>query len=120
MADRPPEDRGQPVRPAAAQEADVASRRRAHYARCARLAALAGPRRRPLPETASPDRGRDVVVFGATGCVGRLGAGYLAGHAPVGARIGLAGRSAERLAGLRAQLGQAASKWPLLVATSRQ
>jgi short subunit dehydrogenase-like uncharacterized protein len=66
----------------------------------------------------SADRDLDVVVFGATGFVGRLVAGYLAGHAPVGARIGLAGRSAERLAGLRAQLGQAASKWPLLVADS--
>ena len=44
------------------------------------------------------DRELDVVVFGATGFVGRLVAGYLAGHAPDGVRIGLAGRSEERRA----------------------
>ena len=49
---------------------------------------------------------------------GRLVAGYLAGHAPDGVRIGLAGRSAQRLADLRARLGAAASAWPLLVADS--
>src|SRR6266705_2700877 len=62
------------------------------------------------------DRELDVVVFGATGFVGRLVAGYLAGHAPQGVRVGLAGRSADRLGRLRAQLGAAASSWPLLVA----
>jgi short subunit dehydrogenase-like uncharacterized protein len=66
----------------------------------------------------SGDRELDVVVFGATGFVGRLVAGYLAEHAPDGARIGLAGRSAERLADIRAGLGAAASGWPLLVADS--
>jgi short subunit dehydrogenase-like uncharacterized protein len=66
----------------------------------------------------SAERDLDVVVFGATGFVGRLVAGYLAGHAPGGARIGLAGRSAERLATIRARLGPAASEWPLLVADS--
>ncbi len=60
----------------------------------------------------------DVVVFGATGFVGRLVAGYLAGHAPGGVRIGLAGRSARRLADVRAGLGAAASAWPVLVADS--
>src|SRR6266581_8884756 len=64
------------------------------------------------------DRDLDVVVFGATGFIGRLVAGYLADHAPAGVRIGLAGRSAQRLAGLRARLGAAASAWPLLVADS--
>jgi len=64
------------------------------------------------------DRELDVVVFGATGFVGRLVAGYLAGHAPDGVRIGLAGRSAGRLAELRARLGVVASQWPLLVADS--
>src|SRR6266567_1912727 len=64
------------------------------------------------------DRELDVVVFGATGFVGRLVAGYLAGHAPDGVRIGLAGRSAGPLAELRARLGVVASQWPLLVADS--
>jgi short subunit dehydrogenase-like uncharacterized protein len=64
------------------------------------------------------DRELDVVVFGATGFVGRLVAEYLAGHAPDGVRIGLAGRSARRLADLQAGLGGRASGWPLLVADS--
>ena len=66
----------------------------------------------------SGNRELDVVVFGATGFVGRLVAGYLADHAPDGVRIGLAGRSAQRLADLRARLGAAASGWPLLLADS--
>jgi len=64
----------------------------------------------------SGDRELDVVVFGATGFVGRLVAGYLAGHAPGGVRIGLAGRSGQRLADVRAGLDAAASAWPLLAA----
>jgi len=59
-----------------------------------------------------------VVVFGATGFAGRLVAGYLAGHAPGGVRIGLAGRSERRMADVRAGLGVAASAWPLLVTDS--
>ena len=66
----------------------------------------------------SEDRELDVVLFGATGFVGRLVAGYLAGHAPGGVRVGLAGRSQRRLADVRAGLGAAASAWPLLVADS--
>jgi short subunit dehydrogenase-like uncharacterized protein len=66
----------------------------------------------------SGDRELDVVVFGATGFAGRLVAGYLAGHAPGGVRIGLAGRSAQGLADVRARLGAASSGWPLLVADS--
>jgi short subunit dehydrogenase-like uncharacterized protein len=66
----------------------------------------------------SADRELDVVVFGATGFVGRLVAAYLADHAPDGVRIGLAGRSAQRLADIQARLGAAASAWPLLVADS--
>jgi short subunit dehydrogenase-like uncharacterized protein len=62
----------------------------------------------------SGDRELDVVLFGATGFAGRLVAGYLAGHAPAGVRIGLAGRSQRRLADVRAGLGAAASAWPLL------
>src|SRR6516162_6866703 len=66
----------------------------------------------------SGDRDLDVVLFGATGFVGRLVAGYLAGHAPAGVRIGLAGRSAQRLGEVRAGLGAPAEAWPLLVADS--
>jgi short subunit dehydrogenase-like uncharacterized protein len=66
----------------------------------------------------SGNRELDVVVFGATGFAGRLVAGYLAGHAPAGLGVGLAGRSERRLAGVRAGLGEAASAWPLLVADS--
>jgi short subunit dehydrogenase-like uncharacterized protein len=62
------------------------------------------------------ERELDVVVFGATGFAGRLVAGYLAGHAPAGVRIGLAGRSERRLAEVRAGLGASASAWPLLAA----
>lgn len=58
----------------------------------------------------------DVVVFGATGFVGRLTAEHLASHAPEGTRIGLAGRSADRLRALRTDLGERAAEWPLLVA----
>lgn len=61
-------------------------------------------------------RDLDVVLFGATGYVGRLVAGYLAQHAPVGVRIGLAGRSERRLAGIRSQAGPSAAGWPLLIA----
>ena len=66
----------------------------------------------------SGDRELDVVLFGATGFAGRLVAGYLAGHAPAGVRIGLAGRSQRRLADVRTGLGAAASAWPLLVTDS--
>jgi short subunit dehydrogenase-like uncharacterized protein len=58
----------------------------------------------------------DLVLFGATGFAGRLTAGYLAENAPPGLRIGLAGRSEERLAAVREGLGAARRTWPLLVA----
>ncbi len=60
----------------------------------------------------------DIVVFGATGFVGRLLARYLAGHAPVELRIGLAGRSPERLEQVKAELGPAAADWSLVPADS--
>ncbi|HEY1003668.1 MAG TPA: saccharopine dehydrogenase NADP-binding domain-containing protein [Streptosporangiaceae bacterium] len=66
----------------------------------------------------SGDRELDVVVFGATGFVGRLVAGYLARDAPGEVRVGLAGRSQRRLADVRAGLGAAAAAWPLLAADS--
>jgi short subunit dehydrogenase-like uncharacterized protein len=64
------------------------------------------------------DRPLDVVVFGATGFVGKLVAGYLAEHAPDELTIGLAGRSEERLAQVRAGLGPGAADWPLVTADS--
>jgi len=64
----------------------------------------------------SGERELDVVLFGATSFVGRLCAEYLAGAAQPQARIGLAGRSPERLRALRSSLGARAAEWPLLVA----
>ena len=62
------------------------------------------------------DREHDLVVYGATGFVGALTAAHLAGHAPPGVRIALAGRSAEKLAAARDRLPAAAHDWPLVVA----
>ena len=64
----------------------------------------------------APARALDVVVFGATGFVGRLVARHLAASAPPTLRIGLAGRSADRLAAVRDGLGPTAAAWPLLTA----
>ncbi len=64
----------------------------------------------------NPTRSHDVVIFGATGFVGRLVAEYLAEHAPDGVRIALAGRSSQRLVEVRATLPPRARDWPLVVA----
>ncbi|WP_432510949.1 saccharopine dehydrogenase family protein [Kineococcus sp. SYSU DK001] len=58
----------------------------------------------------------DIVLFGASGFVGRLTAAHLAAQAPAGTRVALAGRSRERLAAVARDLGPAAAHWPLLVA----
>ena len=63
----------------------------------------------------STDREHDLVVLGATGFVGRLLAAYLARQAPAGLRVALAGRSRERLEGVRADLPAGAHTWPLVV-----
>jgi short subunit dehydrogenase-like uncharacterized protein len=60
----------------------------------------------------------DVVVFGATGFAGKLTAEYLTQHAPDGVRIGLGGRSEEKLERVRSSLGSRAADWPLVVADS--
>ncbi len=65
---------------------------------------------------ATAARTHDVVVFGATGFVGRLVAGHLAEHAPEGARIALAGRSQSKLEQVRAGLPERARGWPVVVA----
>lgn len=64
----------------------------------------------------SPDTSLDVVVFGATGFVGRLTAEYLAEHAPPATGIGLAGRSLPKLMAVRDGLGERAADWPLIEA----
>lgn len=64
---------------------------------------------------ATPDRTYDVVVFGATGFVGKLTAAYLAGAAPAGTRLALGGRSKEKLEAVKAELGL---DWPVVVADS--
>jgi short subunit dehydrogenase-like uncharacterized protein len=60
----------------------------------------------------------DVVLYGATGFVGKLTAEYLARAAPDDVRIGLAGRSQEKLERVREELGARAADWPLIVADS--
>jgi short subunit dehydrogenase-like uncharacterized protein len=57
----------------------------------------------------------DIVVYGATGFVGKLTAEYLAKAAPEGAKIALAGRSQQKLDKVKAELGVA---WPTVVADS--
>src|SRR4051794_17576427 len=61
----------------------------------------------------SADRELDIVVYGATGFVGRLTAEYLARHGPDDVRVGLAGRSAQKLEDVRRDLGV---DWPLITA----
>ncbi|MCA0145265.1 trans-acting enoyl reductase family protein [Blastococcus sp. LR1] len=60
----------------------------------------------------------DLVLYGASGFVGRLLAGYLAGSAPDGLRIALAGRSRSRLEEVRAGLPAGGRDWALVVADS--
>ena len=64
--------------------------------------------------TPHEDRDLDIVVHGATGFVGALTAAHLRDAAPDDVRIGLSGRSREKLAATRADLGGRAADWPLL------
>ena len=61
----------------------------------------------------------DIVLYGATGFVGKLTAEYLA---EVGgdARIALAGRSRDKLQAVRVTLGETAQSWPLITADASQ
>jgi short subunit dehydrogenase-like uncharacterized protein len=61
------------------------------------------------------ERDLDIVLYGATGFVGKLTARYLA-RVGTGIRIALAGRSAERLHAVRDALDAQAQNWPLIVA----
>lgn len=63
-------------------------------------------------------RENDIILYGATGFVGRLIAAYIAEHAPAGMRVGLAGRSKSRLEAVRSQLPLAAHGWALIEADS--
>lgn len=65
------------------------------------------------------EREFDLVLYGATGFVGKLTAEYLS-RAGAGARIALAGRSTDRLRAVRDTLGDAAADWPLLAADASQ
>ena len=69
---------------------------------------------------ARAEREFDVVLFGATGFVGRLTAAYLAENAPAEARIALAGRDELRLEALRRQLPRGARDWAILLADSSE
>ncbi|MEV0298015.1 saccharopine dehydrogenase NADP-binding domain-containing protein [Nocardia sp. NPDC050710] len=60
----------------------------------------------------------DLILFGATGFVGKLTAEYLIGAAPATARIALAGRSLDKLTRVRSELGPGAADWALVVADS--
>jgi short subunit dehydrogenase-like uncharacterized protein len=64
--------------------------------------------------TATP-REFDIVLYGATGFVGKLTAEYLA-RAAGDARIALAGRSPDRLRAVRETLVESAQSWPVLTA----
>ena len=64
--------------------------------------------------TATP-REFDIVLYGATGFVGKLTAEYLA-RAGGDARIALAGRSTERVRAVRGTLGESAQSWPVVAA----
>ena len=65
------------------------------------------------------EREFDLVLYGATGFVGKLTADYLARRG-AGVRIALAGRSTDRLGAVRDTLGEAAADWPLLAADASQ
>lgn len=62
-------------------------------------------------ERAAPDRDVDVVLYGATGFVGRLTAHRLSAAAS-GVRVALAGRDSDQLKALKRDLGV---DWPVLV-----
>ncbi|GAB3488722.1 saccharopine dehydrogenase family protein [Flexivirga lutea] len=62
------------------------------------------------------NRDHDIVLFGATGFVGKLTAEHLARHTPDGLRIALAGRTRAKVESVRDALPGAAAGWPVVVA----
>jgi short subunit dehydrogenase-like uncharacterized protein len=74
----------------------------------------------PGPEgRQNPQREFDIVLYGATGFVGKLTAEYLA-KAGGAARIALAGRSHDKLLAVRDSLGDNAQSWALITADASQ
>src|SRR4051812_33649886 len=69
--------------------------------------------------TGMSNREFDIVVYGATGFVGKLTAQYLAG-AGGDARVALAGRSQDKLQAVRETLGESAQSWSLITADATQ
>jgi short subunit dehydrogenase-like uncharacterized protein len=67
----------------------------------------------------SSRRDLDIVLYGATGFVGKLIAKYLA-DSRAEIRVALAGRSLDRLHAVRSSLGAAAQEWRLIVADLSQ
>lgn len=65
------------------------------------------------------DREFDIVLYGATGFVGKLTAAYLA-RSGADARIALAGRSEDKVLAVRESLGEAAQSWPIITADASQ
>jgi short subunit dehydrogenase-like uncharacterized protein len=65
------------------------------------------------------EREFDIVLYGATGFVGRLTAEYLA-KAAGDARIAVAGRSPDKLLAVRESLGEKAQSWPVIAADASQ
>jgi short subunit dehydrogenase-like uncharacterized protein len=66
------------------------------------------------------DRAYDLVLYGATGFVGRQVVAYLAKHGDAGElRVAIAGRNREQLDAIRAEIGGAALLFDILVADSR-
>lgn len=58
----------------------------------------------------------DIVLFGASGFVGRLVAGYLASHAPTTTKVALAGRNRSKLLATRQTLPPHGAQWPIVEA----
>jgi short subunit dehydrogenase-like uncharacterized protein len=69
----------------------------------------------------TPDREFHIVLFGATGFVGRLTAEYIVEHAPAGLKWAIAGRNEAKLEALRERLHEqhgAPKDLPILIADS--
>jgi len=64
-----------------------------------------------MPSVHPDDREFDLILYGATGFVGKLLARYLASAAPAGTRIALAGRDHARVEAVRAELPDSAQSW---------
>jgi short subunit dehydrogenase-like uncharacterized protein len=65
-------------------------------------------------------RDYDIILYGATGFVGRQTVGYFAGHVQGGAvRWAIAGRDGSRLEAVKRQVGGAATSVDVLIADSR-